>query len=128
MTYAEKLLDQRWQKKRLELFEAAGWQCQSTSCPHGETGEKPTLHVHHRIYLRGKNPWEYEDWAYLVLCDYCHKQEQYEMERQHAALAQSNALQNLAVLWILFGSENRAWADSQIYDLNAKFADRLLTT
>lgn len=85
MTYSEKLKDQRWQKKRLELLEAAGWQCQCNSCQNEK--DKPTLHVHHRIYLRNTDPWEYEDWAYQVLCDECHGFEQDIMESAHSAIA-----------------------------------------
>jgi hypothetical protein len=30
------------------------------------------LHVHHRYYLRGKKPWEYDDDALTTLCEDCH--------------------------------------------------------
>ena len=66
MTYAEKLKDPRWQKKRLQLFEAAGWACESC-----ETKEV-TLHVHHKYYRKGASPWDYPDDALQVLCKDCH--------------------------------------------------------
>lgn len=85
MSYAEKLKDQRWQKLRLQLLEAAGWQCQSESCEN--RNERPTLHIHHRLYLRNTDPWDYEPWAYAVLCEKCHEFEQGLLENAHAALA-----------------------------------------
>jgi hypothetical protein len=90
MTYAEKLKDQRWQKKRLELLEASGWKCQSFFC--FSKAPNPTLHVHHRIYIRGLAPWDYEDWAYQVLCEECHSYEQQEMANAYEGLAKYETL------------------------------------
>ncbi len=65
-TYAELLKDPRWQKKRLEILQRDAWTC--TNC-----GDKDkTLHVHHRYYRYGKNPWEYDEDAYQTLCEPCH--------------------------------------------------------
>lgn len=50
MSYAEKLTDPRWQKKRLEVFERAGWKCEFCG------REDSTLHVHHLNYTG--EPWE----------------------------------------------------------------------
>lgn len=65
MTYAEKLKDPRWQKKRLEILNRDGWSCQFC----GNT--KSTLHVHHKAY-QGNNPWETDDDLLEVLCEDCH--------------------------------------------------------
>lgn len=66
MTYAEKLKDPRWQRKRLEILNRDGWKCR-------RCGEKTkTLHVHHVAYLRGKAPWEHPDTGMLTLCHGCH--------------------------------------------------------
>jgi hypothetical protein len=64
--YSELLTDPRWQKKRLEILERDKWTCQF--CGDIET----TLHVHHKEYLRGKKPWEYEDANFQTLCKNCH--------------------------------------------------------
>lgn len=96
MTYAEKLKDQRWQKKRLELLEAAEWKCQNDCCRNEK--DKPTLHVHHKLYLRKTDPWDYEDWAYQVLCDECHETEQRLMETAHSMLAKIPYLQTVLVM------------------------------
>lgn len=67
--YSEKLKDPRWQKKRLEVLQLRGWACEV--CKH----TTKTLHVHHSIYLKGKDPWEYEENYLRVLCDECHAEE-----------------------------------------------------
>lgn len=66
-SYFEKLKDPRWQKKRLEVLEANDWICES--CMDGES----TLHVHHRQYFKGREPWEYEIDQLAVLCESCHQ-------------------------------------------------------
>lgn len=67
MTYAEKLKDPRWQKKRLEILERDGWKCMAC-------GEKEkTLHIHHIFYLSGKEPWEIPDGLLITFCESCHK-------------------------------------------------------
>jgi hypothetical protein len=109
-TYREKLLDQRWQKKRLELLEASGWKCQFSGCTNSK--EKPTLHVHHKVYLRGLSPWEYEDWAYSVLCDECHDAAQVQMEKNHCLLAKN---QNLRTILFLINQLDDA-AQSELLD------------
>lgn len=70
MTYKEKLLDPRWQKKRLEIFQRDDFMCRRCLSAH------KTLHVHHKFYLNGKNPWEYDESALITLCDTCHEVEE----------------------------------------------------
>lgn len=67
--YLKKLLDPRWQKKRLEILNRDEWQCQNC------LNDKETLHVHHRIYLSGSEPWEYDNKHLVTLCSICHKEE-----------------------------------------------------
>lgn len=64
--YFEKLKDPRWQKKRLEALEASFWKC--ACCGDAQS----TLHVHHRQYFKGREPWEYEVGQLEVLCESCH--------------------------------------------------------
>lgn len=68
MSYADKLRDPRWQKKRLHVFERDDWRC--TKCDDG-TKE---LHVHHTIYFSGE-PWDIPIRFLKTLCDSCHKKE-----------------------------------------------------
>lgn len=84
MTYAEKLKDPRWQKKRLEIMNRDNWTCQQ--CHLGIE----TLHVHHRYYLPGKDPWEYPDTLLVTLCESCHVNE--EKDRKEAETAMFYAL------------------------------------
>ena len=65
-TYAEKLHDPRWQRKRLEAMQAAGWKC--ATCGDG----REELHVHHDRYLTDHEPWEYELRDLRCLCGTCH--------------------------------------------------------
>ncbi len=65
-TYQEKLLDPRWQRKRLEALEKADFHCEM--CGDGES----TLHVHHKQYIKGWEPWEYDADQLCVLCKNCH--------------------------------------------------------
>ena len=68
-SYSEKLLDPRWQKKRLEILNRDNFQCQ-------ECGEQTkTLHVHHCIYRRDFEPWEYPEKSLVTLCCDCHAHE-----------------------------------------------------
>lgn len=65
MTYAQKLRDPRWQKKRLLILERDGWTCL-------ECGSKDKcLNVHHVVY-RKIDPWEYPDHLLQTLCEECH--------------------------------------------------------
>lgn len=65
--YFQKLLDPRWQKKRLEVLESAEWMCESCM------DDSSTLHVHHKQYFNGREPWEYEAAQLAVLCAECHE-------------------------------------------------------
>lgn len=64
-TYAEKLRDPRWQKKRLQVLEAAQFTCQSCGAKDQE------LHVHHPAYRKGADPWDYDN--LVCLCARCHE-------------------------------------------------------
>ncbi len=64
MNYKEKLLDPRWQKKRLEIFERDNFTCQ---CCEDKT---ITLHVHHKSYF--ENPWDTENSQLITYCSDCH--------------------------------------------------------
>src|SRR5688572_1565484 len=71
--YSQKLLDPRWQKKRLEILNRDEWICRDC----GE--DSKALHVHHRIYIPGKQPWEIDDDLLITLCADCHEFEGNEM-------------------------------------------------
>ncbi len=97
--YVEKLKDPRWQKKRLGVFQRDNWTCQA--CMNTEH----TLHVHHKWYERGKEPWDYDMVALITLCADCHEQETFKRKETEdyllAALKENfvpvEELQDLAV-------------------------------
>lgn len=65
-SYSDLLRDPRWQKKRLEVLDKAGFKCEECGCDSDE------LHVHHCWYEKGKMPWEYSDCCFKCLCRECH--------------------------------------------------------
>jgi hypothetical protein len=67
-TYWEKLRDPRWQKRRLEVMEVAGFRCVICS------DDKTTLNVHHKLYRKGSAPWEYADSELMCVCETCHEE------------------------------------------------------
>lgn len=80
-SYFEKLKDPRWQKKRLERLEMSEWRCDSCC------DDESTLHVHHKAYFKGREPWEYDVKQLSTLCESCH-QDEHESEN-HLMLAVS---------------------------------------
>lgn len=69
-TYAEKLLDPRWKEYRKTAIQFYGSKC--SECPDDFTEPNAKIHVHHRRYLHGLDPWEYDMADILVLCEKCH--------------------------------------------------------
>lgn len=65
-TYGEKLLDPKWQQRRLEVFESDKWTCQFCG------DKESTLHVHHFYYIKGGNPWDVDDTGLATVCENCH--------------------------------------------------------
>jgi len=74
MTYKEKLLNPKWQKKRLEILQRDNFTCQL--CSDTET----ELHIHHKEYSWDNEPWEYESDNFQTLCKRCHVSTEYLKE------------------------------------------------
>lgn len=68
-SYWELLKDPRWQKKRAEVLQRDGFQCQK--CGNKES----TLNVHHMRYFYGNDPWDYPLDLLTTLCESCHETE-----------------------------------------------------
>lgn len=64
--YSEKLRHPKWQKKRLEILNRDGFKCRFCR------SEEETLHVHHLSYIKGNDPWDYENSSLITLCHACH--------------------------------------------------------
>jgi hypothetical protein len=80
MSYAEKLKDPRWQRKRLEILQRDDFTCK-------KCGDKQTtLHVHHRRYFKGNDPWDYPNELLVTLCEDCHEVEGTTASQNHTEL------------------------------------------
>lgn len=64
ISYAQKLKDPRWQKKRLEIFQRDDWKCKAC----GDTSQM--LCVHHERYVG--DPWNCPPEYLVTLCETCH--------------------------------------------------------
>lgn len=72
LTYSEQLRHPNWQRRRLEVMKAAGFECENC-------GDKDsTLNVHHRRYVKGRMVWEYDRPDLVCLCEQCHQEEHEE--------------------------------------------------
>lgn len=67
--YSEQIKSPKWQKRRLNILNRDNFTCQICGCT------EKTLHVHHTIYIPGRNIWEYEDNQLVTLCEDCHAEE-----------------------------------------------------
>lgn len=92
-SYSDKLRDPRWQKKRLEIFERDGWIC--IICG----SSQKNLHVHHNWYVRGLQPWEYNDSQLCTLCDGCHDKATKVQENLKNHLSRMHPSQQAALLY-----------------------------
>ncbi len=64
--HAKELASPKWKKKREEVFERYGKQCV-------ECGSTKNIQVHHLIYRKGHNLWEYNVDELIPLCKKCHQ-------------------------------------------------------
>lgn len=134
--YQEKLLDPRWQKKRLEVFERAGFKCQC--CGRGDL----TLHVHHLVYL-GKEPWETPDNALESLCSHCHEKRTefdrifgrslvltkycFAFLRKNTATKAAESIRLEAIWAVGVLAETALWSDPRIIDIWVQTATSMLS-
>lgn len=72
MSYADKLRRPEWQEKRAAILKRANGHCE-------QCGEQDRFHVHHKIYIAGRQPWEYKDDQLIALCPSCHEFAHIEM-------------------------------------------------
>lgn len=82
MSYSDDLKHPKWQERRLRVFSLAGFKC--ARCGSGER----QLHAHHKLYLRGHKPWEYEDALLECLCELCHDAAHADQEALEYLIAQ----------------------------------------
>jgi 5-methylcytosine-specific restriction endonuclease McrA len=86
-----------WQKKRLEVMEKADFECENC-------GDKDaTLNVHHRFYVSGRDPWEYDVDELVCLCEDCHKYQHTKDERLKASLNKYKTCSYIDPIDVLIG-------------------------
>lgn len=66
MNYSESYNDPRWQERRHEIIQRDEYMC--TNCE-----SQKNLQVHHKIYYKDRNIWEYNDNELTTLCKICHE-------------------------------------------------------
>jgi 5-methylcytosine-specific restriction endonuclease McrA len=86
--YSEKLLDPRWQKKRLRILERDAWKCRCCE------DDKETLAIHHLIYSKGE-PWDAPDETLETLCKTCHDWRETFNKKWGRSMVQTGACQDL---------------------------------
>lgn len=78
-TYAEQLLDPRWQQLRLRVFERDNWTCRNCG------DKEKTLNAHHvQYHPYSEGPWEYYIETIITLCKDCHSEEHDELAASKA--------------------------------------------
>ncbi len=93
-SYSAKLRDPRWQKKRLEILNRDGFACRHC----GDKTEE--LQVHHAYYLRGCDPWDYEDGALFTLCRTCHEVAENTRDRLSVCYCQASPNVRAFIRWV----------------------------
>lgn len=69
-SYSKKLTSPYWQRRRLEIMQRDEFACRFC----GDKTEE--LHIHHTLYIAGKEPWEYDEKYLITVCHACHEDEE----------------------------------------------------
>ena len=120
MTYAEKLKDPRWQKKRLQIMERDDFTC-------GNCGRQDkSLAVDHKVYRTGRDPWDYPDHFLWTVCDDCHQTltDYRQRFRDHIGMMTTAMLEKLE--WVLDGDwEEEYWELQASLDMAKTYLQQL---
>jgi len=68
MDFNKQLKSPKWQKKRLEILERDNYTCQCCG------NKEEQLHVHHYVYRKNTDLWDYEDGYLVTFCNSCHEE------------------------------------------------------
>jgi len=73
--------------------------------------EDKTLHVHHKLYRKKAEPWEYADHELIALCEDCHETDHYWRQIINEALARlpCGTLEQIAGYIEAVAAEGEAW-------------------
>lgn len=70
------LLRDEWKAKRERILIRDSHTCQMC----GASSDDVVLHVHHKHYINGLDPWEYKDSELVTLCEDCHSKVHFEQK------------------------------------------------
>jgi len=84
LTYAEKLRDVRWKRRRDDLLRQSGYTCCECGTP--LTTGTMDLQVHHVVYITALEPWDYPSELLVVVCDWHHRERQAVEQAIYAAV------------------------------------------
>lgn len=98
--YARKLLDGRWQRKRLEILQRDNFCC--TICQRSHN-----VQIHHNWYLKNMEPWDYTADQLVSLCNEHHEEIGELQEGLKRLLARSGPAIQRQVYDYLFGLLNQ---------------------
>jgi hypothetical protein len=111
-TYSEKLKDPRWQRKRLEIMQRDLWMCAICCDP------SKMLAVHHRYYIKGREPWEYPNWSLKTLCPSCHECDHESIDYERHSGFEIPGIDHFEEL-ITRLTDGTVWSECQIIDFSA---------
>lgn len=97
LTFTEQYKHPSWQKRRLEMLEYHGWECE------GCQNKDKTLHVHHKQYFKGRMLWEYSNDELQVLCETCHEDVHHVLDGIKEMLTNINIDEAFSLLAGYFG-------------------------
>ena len=93
LTYAEKLRDVRWKRRRDDLLRRSNYTC--CECCQPLTTGTMDLQVHHVVYITALDPWDYPDELLVVVCDWHHKERQAVEQAIYAEVGKHLATLNI---------------------------------
>lgn len=67
LSYSDKLKFNEWKEKKDLIFFRDRYRCMLCD------DDTKLLHCHHKKYINGTFPWEYDDSLLITLCEECHK-------------------------------------------------------
>lgn len=108
MQYHQQMKHPLWQKKRLDVLEDRGFECEN--CGSGDI----ELHVHHPFYKRGAMIWDYDKDELRCLCTECHKNE-HALDEKIKLLLSEYGTQKEEIIGFLKGMHDNPWTKLDDY-------------
>lgn len=116
ISYAEKLRDPRWQRKRLEILSRSDFACEVCD------SITDTLNVHHRRYRKGAEPWEYEPEELIAVCEKCHRRRH---DLENALKDAIYLMPDYALDELLGFAQGRLLLDGDLFDVALRNAEHV---